>query len=223
MTINKRLVALGFSFLPLIFVLVMFPSIPEIIPAHFKLGGVTRYGSRIEILITPAATVVFQLLWVAIEKIIVRQKESGTQNAKMLFVCNLITTLIFAVVTIWHVFAAIDGATTTTEARFDLLRMLAVMFSVMYIAMGNFLPKCKQNWLVGIRIFWTLKSEHNWFKTHRFGGKAFIIFGIAAMPICLFALNGSMGMLFMGAGTLALLVIICCYSYRIHKLENVNK
>ncbi|HAF86254.1 MAG TPA: hypothetical protein DCG32_07825 [Sphaerochaeta sp.] len=32
------------------------------------------------------------------------------------------------------------------------------------------MPKCKHNYTVGIRIPWTLASEENWNRTHRFAG-----------------------------------------------------
>ncbi len=35
---------------------------------------------------------------------------------------------------------------------------------------GNYLPKCKRNYTVGIKLPWTLDSEENWNKTHRFAG-----------------------------------------------------
>jgi len=41
--------------------------------------------------------------------------------------------------------------------------------------------KIKMNWFVGIKTPWTLSSEENWNKTHRFGGKMFILAGILMM------------------------------------------
>ena len=216
---SERLMALGLSFLPFIFVLVMLPSIPEIIPARFGLNGVTRYGNRIEIFVLPIVAIAMQLLWLVIEKVAMRRKDSGAQNVKMLIWCNLVLTFILAIATMWLVYAAIDGAETLTEGRFDLEHMLAIIFSVMCIGIGNLLPKCKQNRLIGIRFSWTLKSELNWFKTHRFGGRAYMIYGIIATPLCLFVLNGRTGLLFIAAGIVALLVIISCYSYHIHRYE----
>jgi len=220
---SERLAAFGLSFLPFIFVFVMLPAIPESIPARFGLGGVTRYGNRIEIFVLPIMAIAMQLIWLVIEKAAMRKKESGTQNIKMLIWCNLILTVIFAIITMWLVYAAIDGAEALSEGRFDLEHMLAVIFSVMCIGIGNLLPKCKQNRLIGIRFRWTLNSELNWFKTHRFGGRAYMAYGIIATPLCLFLFDGRAGLLFTAAGIFALFVIISCYSYHIHRYENTTK
>jgi len=42
---------------------------------------------------------------------------------------------------------------------------------------GNYLPKLKSNWFIGIRTPWTLSSEESWRKTHRLGGRLFVICG----------------------------------------------
>ncbi|MEW5323478.1 SdpI family protein [Geobacillus thermoleovorans] len=51
----------------------------------------------------------------------------------------------------------------------------------LFIVLGNYMPKIKHNYFVGIRTPWTLESETVWNKTHRFGGKVFIAMGILSM------------------------------------------
>ncbi len=48
----------------------------------------------------------------------------------------------------------------------------------LFIVIGNFLPKFKKNWFVGIRTPWTLSNERVWTKTHRVGGRLFILGGV---------------------------------------------
>jgi uncharacterized membrane protein len=49
---------------------------------------------------------------------------------------------------------------------------------LLFIILGNYMPKVKKNWFVGIRTPWTLASEEVWNKTHRLGGKIFILAGL---------------------------------------------
>ncbi|MEA4987285.1 MAG: SdpI family protein [Anaerovorax sp.] len=49
---------------------------------------------------------------------------------------------------------------------------------VVIIACGNYLPKSKQNYTIGIKLPWTLNSEENWNKTHRFAGYVWIVGGV---------------------------------------------
>ena len=41
------------------------------------------------------------------------------------------------------------------------------------------MPKLQQNYTVGIKLPWTLNSTENWNRTHRLGGKLYIVMGIA--------------------------------------------
>ena len=42
---------------------------------------------------------------------------------------------------------------------------------------GNYLPKCKQNYTVGIKTPWTLNNEEVWNKTHKISGYLWVIGG----------------------------------------------
>ncbi|MEC2077559.1 SdpI family protein [Metabacillus fastidiosus] len=53
-----------------------------------------------------------------------------------------------------------------------------VMVGVIIIVCGNYLPKCKQNYTVGIKLSWTLNSKENWNKTHHMAGYLWIVGGM---------------------------------------------
>ncbi len=53
-----------------------------------------------------------------------------------------------------------------------------IVLGLILIIMGNYMPKTKQNYTLGIRLPWTLNSEENWNKTHRLAGYVWIIGGI---------------------------------------------
>ncbi|HWQ50885.1 MAG TPA: SdpI family protein [Terriglobales bacterium] len=56
--------------------------------------------------------------------------------------------------------------------------IVPMFIGLVFIAIGNYLPKCRQNYTVGIKLPWTLASEENWRRTHRFGGVTFILGGV---------------------------------------------
>ncbi|MBI9095831.1 MAG: SdpI family protein [Sphaerochaeta sp.] len=59
--------------------------------------------------------------------------------------------------------------------------------ALLFLVIGNYLPKCKHNYTVGIKIPWTLASEENWNRTHRFAGWVWII---ASILLLVSALTG---------------------------------
>ncbi len=61
----------------------------------------------------------------------------------------------------------------------DFQRYIPAGVGFLIVVAGNYLPKCKQNYTMGIRLPWTLHSEDNWNRTHRFAGYLWIACGIA--------------------------------------------
>lgn len=53
-----------------------------------------------------------------------------------------------------------------------------LMVGLLLLVTGNYLPKCRQNHTLGIRLPWTLRDEDNWNRTHRLAGPLCILAGV---------------------------------------------
>lgn len=53
-----------------------------------------------------------------------------------------------------------------------------LFIGLLFIIIGNYLPKCRQNYTVGIKLPWTLADEENWNRTHRLAGFIWVPCGI---------------------------------------------
>ena len=62
------------------------------------------------------------------------------------------------------------------ESRIELI--LPLLTSLLFIVIGNYLPKTKQSYTMGIKLPWTLASEENWNRTHRLAGPLWVVCGI---------------------------------------------
>ena len=49
---------------------------------------------------------------------------------------------------------------------------------IVFLVIGNYLPKCRQSYTMGIKLPWTLHDEENWNATHRFGGWLWMAGGV---------------------------------------------
>ena len=49
-------------------------------------------------------------------------------------------------------------------------RITTLCLGLMFAAIGNYLPKCRRNYTIGIKVTWALASDENWNATHRFAG-----------------------------------------------------
>jgi uncharacterized membrane protein len=57
-------------------------------------------------------------------------------------------------------------------------KIVPAFVGLLFIVIGNYLPKSKQNYTVGIKLPWTLNNETNWNKTHRLAGYLWMIGGV---------------------------------------------
>jgi uncharacterized membrane protein len=64
-------------------------------------------------------------------------------------------------------------------------RLALLLLGIVFAIVGNYLPKCRQNYTIGIKIVWTLSDEENWNATHRLAGKLWMIGGLLLM-LCAF-------------------------------------
>ena len=53
-----------------------------------------------------------------------------------------------------------------------------LLVGVIFVVVGNYMPKAKQNYTIGIKLPWTLDDTENWNKTHRLAGFLWVIGGI---------------------------------------------
>lgn len=59
--------------------------------------------------------------------------------------------------------------------------LLFIGLGGLFILLGNFLSKIRQNYFVGVKTPWALANEDNWNKTHRFASWCFVLAGIATL------------------------------------------
>ena len=93
--------------------------------------------------------------------------------------------------------------------------IFTVALGLMFVVIGNLMPKCKRNYTIGIKVKWTLESDANWNATHRFGGKVWVVGGLLLM-LCGF-LPGAAVHIATFAAIIILAFIPVIYSYRYYR------
>jgi uncharacterized membrane protein len=107
-------------------------------------------------------------------------------------------------------FAITYAVSLGKQVRIEVI--LPVLIGLIFAIIGNYMPKCKQNYTIGIKIPWTLNNEENWNKTHRFAGWTWTFGGIAIM------LTGFLGSFWIFLPIALLMVFVpVIYSYLLHR------
>ena len=104
------------------------------------------------------------------------------------------------------------------DADSENLFMAVIYFGtgLLFMIIGNYLPKVKQNNTIGIRVVWTLQDEENWSATHRFSGKLWMASGILCMLCGLFEESMAALVLYI-VSIMAAAIISILYSYLFYK------
>ncbi|MFZ4648875.1 MAG: SdpI family protein [Patescibacteria group bacterium] len=94
---------------------------------------------------------------------------------------------------------------------------VATLIGLLMMVLGNYFGKLKRNWFIGIRTPWTLSSENVWNKTHRLGGRLFMVWGALIILAPWLPMAWGMGVLL--GGIALILIFINIFSYRLYKKE----
>ncbi|MEL7648342.1 MAG: SdpI family protein [Sedimentibacter sp.] len=92
--------------------------------------------------------------------------------------------------------------------------VVPIIVGVIITVCGNYLPKCKQNYTMGIKLPWTLNSEENWNRTHRMAGYLWTAGGIVLILATFLNLNTLPLLLTV---LFVLVAVPAIYSYKLYK------
>ena len=143
--------------LPMVAGLVLWNRLPEQIPFHWNAAGeVDGWASKgVAVFVPSAAMLALQWLCVLVTSTDPKKQNHPKKVVHLVFwLIPLITVFISALM-----YATALGG----DVRVEML--MPILLGVVFIAIGNYMPKCKQNYTIGIKIPWTLASEENWNKT----------------------------------------------------------
>ncbi len=100
---------------------------------------------------------------------------------------------------------------------FDICAVTLMLMGILFIVIGNYLPKTRYNRTIGIKILWTLASEENWIATHRFTGK--IWFGSGFIMIVAIFLPDVWGLAASAVVIILAMLLSVIYSYWYYKKQ----
>ena len=195
---------------PIALTLVLYDKLPSQVPIHFDMNGdPDNYASK------AVAGFLFPCL-LAIFNIFVHfmmNADPKKQNAnKIIRLVGFWTFPVVSLITVpMTLFKGLDY-------NVPVVPICTALVGLLFLIIGNYLPKSRQSYTVGIRLPWTLDNEENWNKTHRFGGFVWVLGGLI---VIVNALIGSMNIMFL---VVALVVILpIAYSYLLYRKQVKQK
>ena len=180
MKLKTVLITCGVCLLPMLLGILTYSQLPNQIPIHWNVAGeIDGYASKaIFVFLLPILMSGVQLLCLFMMHADPKYKNYSAKMAKVVVWIIPLVTVILELVT----YAIIFGYNISVNI------VIPMCIGVLFIVLGNYLPKCRQNFTLGYRLPWTLNDEDNWNKTNRLAGYIMVIGGFLLIILSIFDL-----------------------------------
>ena len=176
LTKNKFLIFLTtlICLLPMVAGILLWDRLPEQIPSHWGVDGqIDGWSSKgFAVFFFPALLAGLHLLCIFASHLDPKGNNYPPQMVQLvLWICPVLSLIL-------------NGIVYAFAMGYDLMNVpviLCILVGIMFIVVGNYLPKCRQSYTMGIKLPWTLNDEANWNATHRFGGWVWVFCGVAML------------------------------------------
>lgn len=192
------------TILPIFAGMILWNKLPEQLPSHWNMAGeIDRWINKTFGVFGPPL-LMLALQWVCVIATSADPKKQNHTGKVLHLVFWLIPILCIALSTVTYATAL------GKEVRVEMF--VPILVGSILVIIGNYLPKCQQNYTIGIKIPWTLNSEPNWNKTHRLAGWLWVICGVAII------LAGFFSLLWIIVAVVPIMVLVpFVYSYILHR------
>ncbi|WLR52816.1 SdpI family protein [Bacillus tianshenii] len=152
--------------------IVVYGSLPEQIPIHFSANGEpdNYMGKPLGPFLVPLTTLGLFVLMVFLPKVDPRKENYTRFQGSYVLIVSVIIWFLAAIHVIVLMYAL--------GYNLHLNTVFPIGTGILFLILGNYMPKVKHNYFVGVKTPWTLANEKVWYRTHRFAGKVFMFIGI---------------------------------------------
>ena len=204
---NKKtmIIASIVTILPVLIGIICWNRLPDVMATHFGMNNEANGFSNKAFAVFGIPAILLAVLWFGV---FVTSHDPKRQN-----ISPKMFSLVVWIAPVTSLVVAAILYPVNLGYALDITFFVELLSGVMFIIIGTYLPKARQNYTIGIRVPWTLANEENWNRTHRLAGSLWIICGILMIIICLTRLAPVQWFV----GILLIMVLVpCIYSYWLH-------
>ena len=183
----------------------LYPRLPEIMVTHWAFSGNANGGSSRAATVfgLPLFILALHLVCFYAERRETKKNTNPVLRTVLLWFCPAVSLL--------------GGAVTLGTGlgyEMHISTVVPVFVGLLFLILGNYLPKIRQNRTMGIKLPWTLQSEENWNRTHRLAGFLWVAGGLLLILLTLLGLGSTW---VYAAVTAAMVLIPGFYSWELHR------
>lgn len=193
--------------LPILCGILLWDKLPDEIAIHWGVNGEADSWASKAFAVFMMPPVLLVLQWVCFF--------SSAWDPKGKNISKKMLGLVLWIIPILSLLIGVLVYANALNRRVDVSVIVPLFMGALFVVIGNYLPKCKQSYTMGIKLPWTLNNEENWNATHRLAGKLWVAGGLLVIPCTLLppvvCFSAMMGIL------LVMCIVPTVYSYRLYK------
>lgn len=178
----KHFIFIGISLLPLLYLAIVWKTIPDTVPTHFDASMKPNdYSSRLTFFLVEGF---ISLLSIGVYFLLLNLHKIDPKRA------NKPLSPVFGKLAAGLVLfmTAIGFLTIRMSLGYtlDSGKLMFPLIGLLFAFLGNLMHNVKPNYFVGLRLPWTLHSDYNWRKTHQLTGKLWFAGGLLVALLSFF-------------------------------------
>ena len=194
------------TLLPILVGVLLWNRLPDVMATHFGMSNEANGFSSKTFAVFGLPLFMLAMLWFCA---VITSNDPRKQN-----ISPKVFTLVLWIIPVVSLICAAIIYTYNLGYNWNITFVMELFTGILFIIIGNYLPKSRQNYTVGIKLPWTLADEDNWNRTHRLGGFLWVICGILLIVM---TLTGFETEIFLFGIIIAATVVPCIYSYWLYK------
>ncbi len=211
---KKAIISSVIILLPMLFGLIFWNQLPESMVSHWGGDGVADGTAPKAFIVFGMPLMLLAIHWLCLGLTCLDKKSAQYHNKLVMITYGIMPVLSIVVNGMLYGLAL--------GVELNLFMLLPAFLGVMFIVIGNYMPKTTRNRSMGIKLPWTMGNDENWQKTHRLGGRLQVVSGVLMLISSPFSAEVSIGMLVVAI--ILAVVVPTVYSYmlyRKHKAEGI--
>ena len=193
------------TLLPIVIGLLLWDKLPDVMATHWGVNNQADGYSTKSFAVFVFPFILLGIHWLCLW---ITSKDPGQKKqSKKAF------SMIFWMIPIVSLFVTSIMYGIALGNTVNISSVMFAMMGLMFMGIGNFMPKTKQNFTLGIKVIWTVNNEENWNATHRFGGKLWFFGGLFLLLTAFFPVEYTVHVMLPAILIMAFIPMVYSYCY----------
>lgn len=186
--------------LPFLYYAMIFNELPAQVPVHYDIHGVAdRFVHKLHFDIFLQCSIGYFgiIVGAGLKKLVKslgkHETQDNTETSKKIMIYTQAGMAIFFTVMSMYFLLIMQKRLAPDAAH--IWRAGFLVFSLVFIVTGNLLPKLRKNSVSGVRTSYSMSGDDEWMRAQRFGGRAFILGGIAMLLVSILPMSNSVALI----------------------------